>query len=587
MTLPESVTKEEFFKQVWVEFHPTYRSCLLFQNADPYFIYNHKEHKWFADDGTLFDNYIAPNVINSLTDEGYTVVIAPDVEEFLADSFANMYDVAPPFKDGVKMFNFQSFNIRKHLREPSGLCTADTGTGKTVVGIAMAVERLRNGDVDHVIVWGKSHLTVGWLQAINKFTHIEAQRVDKGSPKKREQVYAESTANVWATNYEKVRLDDYFQMRDALKGKRVMFVFDEIQKLKNRKSALHKFMAKAVKEMKVEYMLGLSATPVETSPVDFYNIMRIIEPSLYGTVKEFEAMYTYQYGMKDKYGNYIAYQNLQDFRLKAAHIVTTARKSTPEIAAEFPKMWEITIPLELSPEDERLYRRIMEMAKAQRFSAKPNKPRWADAARRVCSLPESLLLMPDGDNFTVATDVAGVEGISTSKHCAKLSATLDLVRDITAQGDKVIVFYSLTNHGIIPLAKHFEEFNPLLYYGGMNVTQKDEALQLFKTSSAHNLIFISEAGREGLNIPEAGYLIHYNTPYIWSHYEQRSNRIHRIDSTKDKVVVYRFLTAGTIEERVEETMFERKGYAQDVGVSDETIDTMSQGDEEYILFGRD
>ena len=578
------MTSEKACRQVYVEMHPVYRECLLFQCVDPYFVYNHKDFSWFSDDGILFDNYLAPNIITGLRAEGYEVWLSDEVEAFLADLFTGEYHQSSYLLPTTKLKMFQQFGVRYLLKNPKGFFVWDTGCGKCIGSISIAAERLERDEVDHVVVWVPNHLIRGWLDDFAKFSSLSVERMDRGTPAKREKAYKESQAQVWVVNYDKVRCNDYDFILSALKGKRVMFVFDEITKLKNRKSAVHKFMVKLSKDLHVGYMLGLSATPVERGPEDYYNIFRVLDPHIYGNVKDFEENYTYQWGAKDFFYNYVGFQNLHDMRFKSTFMVSTARKTQPEIACEFPEKQEIAIKLELSPEDAKLYKFVRDKAMSElKEDTMASPAQWADAARRVCSLPETLLLMNGKEDFVES--VREMDGVADSKRSAKLAATLDLVRGIIEQGDKVIVFYSLTNHGIIPLAEHFKEFDPLLFHGGMTSQEKENAVDIFRQTSDHNLMFVSEAGREGLNLPEAGYVIHYNTPYLWSHYEQRSNRIHRIDSKRENVTIYRFITADTIEERIEEVMFQRKAYADDLGVADDSVPTLGRFDERYLLFG--
>jgi SNF2 family DNA or RNA helicase len=573
------LTREEFIKQVWVEMHPHYSRCLVFQNADPYFAVNHKPFGWFADDGTLFDLYTFQIVVDALSAEGYRVLVSDEAQLFV-DSLFEPYEYPPSMKD-FDRFRFQSFGLRYMESQPRGIFTWDTGTGKTVAGIASVARRLGDGDVEHVIIWAKSHLVKGWVGAFERFCDIPCDRMDKGGTARRKKAYGASGAPVWVINYEKVRCSDYSEIVSRLKGKRVMFVFDEVQKMKNRTSALHKHMRELIKELKVEYLIALSATPCEEGPEDYYNIFRLLHPKLFGTVKDFESRYTCGDGAKDYYFQYLGFQNLQDMRLRSAFMVNGARKSNPEIAKEFPEMFEVTVPLELSAEDAKLYVALRNYAYKD-IAEGSSGAVHADAARRCCSLPETLLFMDEG-----IASIATQHGVEGSKHCAKLQATIDMVTDIISQGDKVIVFFRLTNYGIIPLSAHFGSFAPLLYYGEMSADQKTSVEHLFRQSPDRNLMFVSDAGREGLNLPEAAYLIHYDTPYLWSHYVQRSNRIHRIDSDKSKVTVYRFTTADTIEERVEEIMLERKGYAENLGLTDDAVLQISRSDEKYLLFGED
>jgi SNF2 family DNA or RNA helicase len=163
-----------------------------------------------------------------------------------------------------------------------------------------------------------------------------------------------------------------------------------------------------------------------------------------------------------------------------------------------------------------------------------------------------------------------------------------MLEEIIGQGDKVVVFYSLTNAGLFPLGEHLKDLSPLYYHGEMTSQQKDDTIAQFRSDPEARLLLASDAAQTGLNLPEAGYVIHYNTPFLWTTYVQRSDRIHRIDSEREQVTIYRFLTEGTIEARIEDNMTERRLYSAELGLAGEFEDSaevISQADLEYWLFG--
>lgn len=90
----------------------------------------------------------------------------------------------------------------------------------------------------------------------------------------------------------------------------------------------------------------------------------------------------------------------------------------------------------------------------------------------------------------------------------------------------------------------------------------------FREGSTYNLMLMSDAGREGIDLPEGATCSTTTRRRCHSRYQQRSDRIHRISSKHDCVTIYRFVTRDTIEERIEETMAGRKALAQEMGIGE-------------------
>ena len=175
--------------------------------------------------------------------------------------------------------------------------------------------------------------------------------------------------------------------------------------------------------------------------------------------------------------------------------------------------------------------------------------------------------------------------LAGSKNSEKLKATEELVDQIMGGGEKMVVFAQHTHNCLIPLSKHLERYRPLMYMGGQTDAQRGVIERSFREGSTYNLMLMSDAGREGIDLPEGRYLLHYDTPPLHSRYQQRSDRIHRISSKHDCVTIYRFVTRDTIEERIEETMAGRKALAQEMGIGEYEAagENDMMNDMEYLL----
>src|SRR5690606_8923227 len=146
-----------------------------------------------------------------------------------------------------------------------------------------------------------------WPKDLSTFTRLEWMRY-RGTPAQRAKMRGH-LASVILSTYETLRNDLVKmvsvegrkskkmvsgELLEALSGKRVLVVYDEMTKLSNRKSGVHKtheFMVKELRKHGECRVLGLTATPIERSPESFYNLGRILAPDVVGTVNQFEHNY--------------------------------------------------------------------------------------------------------------------------------------------------------------------------------------------------------------------------------------------------------------------------------------------------------
>ena len=449
---------------------------------------------------------------------------------------------------------------------PNTMLICSCGTGKTAMGTMLAVREFDRGTVDKIVVFCPAPLVKQWVPWLEKATSLTVGTVNRNAkPAKRQAWYNTDDSDIWVVNYDRTNTKDWNFIERALRGKHLFFVYDEVQRLKSRARPRHQKFKKLEKTLDIRFKCGLTATPLEKSPEDYYNEWRILDASIYGTVKDFEHYFTYGNGERDMWNRYLGFQNLDVMGLLSAPRVFMAEKTNPEIAAEFPKRQEIVLDLELSPPERALYDEIAAYGGSVDRDEK-QRSLFMLMLQRVCRMPEVLLMEDvwryEGDNPFWDEQLREIRRIvqrhapelAGSKNSEKLKATEELVDQIMGGGEKMVVFAQHTHNCLIPLSKHLERYRPLMYMGGQTDAQRGVIERSFREGSTYNLMLMSDAGREGIDLPEGRYLLHYDTPPLHSRYQQRSDRIHRISSKHDCVTIYRFVTRDTIEERIEETM---------------------------------
>lgn len=572
-----------------------FRGQLRFLSEDPYFLMNSGCERMLTDDGHIVNQdraYEACSKVALMYDLQVTDAAFGRLRELTNGSDVSTPSFVEPF-DGFEFKGFQKRAINVMENESNFMLQVSPGCGKTLTSIFMACQRFDRGECNKVVAWCPVALIYDWVREVQRSTGLTvATPLRSWSAEKRRKFYETSDADVWVLNYERVRTVDREAIERVLKTSKPLFIFDEIQKIKGRASTVHKEIAKMARRVNTRAKIALTATPIVSGPEDYYNEFRIIEPGIFGNVRDFEREFTYNNGEKTMFGAYVGYQNLAYMHVMTGAQVFSADKSQPEIAKEFPQKHEILLPYELSKAERKVYDAIYEYGRTLDPEERCG-TLFMLTFMRLCNMPEVLLNPHVYDGSEYGRQLAKIDEIchsyrrvlEGSANSAKLELATEKVDEIIGSGEKVIVFAQHTHNCLLPLASHWAAYDPLVYIGeGMTPDQREGVKRSFKEDGSKKLLLMSDAGQVGLNFQECRYLLHYQTPTSHAAYEQRSDRVHRIDTEYDSVTVMRMMADGTVEERVEDTMQGRRRMATEMGFGDEYEEygTITQEDADFF-----
>lgn len=127
-------------------------------------------------------------------------------------------------------------------------------------------------------------------------------------------------------------------------------------------------------------------------------------------------------------------------------------------------------------------------------------------------------------------------------------------------GAKVVLF-SYFKRTLAYLSKRLQEENiqSVLLYGGMD---KEDCLQRFRDADDASILLSSEVAAEGVDLQFCSVLINYDLPWNPAKVEQRIGRIDRIGQQASRILVYNFMYADTVDERIHDRLHERLGIFQ-------------------------
>jgi SNF2 family DNA or RNA helicase len=169
------------------------------------------------------------------------------------------------------------------------------------------------------------------------------------------------------------------------------------------------------------------------------------------------------------------------------------------------------------------------------------------ALKQICTHPS--LFLKDGKEET------GLSG--------KCEMLIDLVRSIMESGEKVLIFTQFKEMGDLLSNIICRELNvdPLFYHGGCSLKQRTEMIDRFQNVKSERIFILSlKAAGTGLNLTAASHVIHFDLWWNPAVEAQATDRAYRIGQHKN-VLVTRFVTAGTFEEKIDRMISEKKALA--------------------------
>src|SRR5204862_171944 len=146
---------------------------------------------------------------------------------------------------------------------------------------------------------------------------------------------------------------------------------------------------------------------------------------------------------------------------------------------------------------------------------------------------------------------------------AKLEQLTADLAEVADSGRKAIVFSQWVQPLEI-LAEHLASFGPMQFHGKVPAGQRQAVLERFRTDRGKHVLLMSYGtGSVGLNLQFANYVFLFDRWWNPAVEDQAINRVHRIGQ-KEPVIVTRFLTQDTIEERIAEVLERKRELFEEV-----------------------
>ncbi|MCH7230372.1 DEAD/DEAH box helicase [Glycomyces sp. L485] len=412
----------------------------------------------------------------------------------------------------------------------------DMGLGKTLQSIGLLVRRA--GYAPHLVVCPTS-LVGNWQREIARFAPQLTVHLHHG-PQRTKHAEPFLDADVVVTSYS-------IALRDIKLLRSIAFdtiVIDEAQAIKNHRSRT----AGAVRDLTGRVRVALTGTPVENHLAELWSISEFVNPGLLGGQADFKR----RFADPIEIGRDPSAAAL----LRARIDPVVLRRLKEEVAADLPPKIESTVACTMTDEQAGLYKEAIRDAfdegLGDGITRRGRVLKLLTKLKQVCNHPAQAVGL--GDSSALA------------ERSGKLDRVTEMLTEVVDEGAKALVFTQYRQMGELlssHLAAEAGVAAPFLH-GGLDQIARDKLVDHFQTVEGPAILLISlRAGGTGLNLTGASHVVHYDRWWNPAVEDQATDRAHRIGQTQT-VHVHKLVTAGTLEERVDELLNRKRAIADAV-----------------------
>uniref|UniRef100_A0A8C5D7M2 Chromodomain-helicase-DNA-binding protein 5-like n=1 Tax=Gouania willdenowi TaxID=441366 RepID=A0A8C5D7M2_GOUWI len=339
--------------------------------------------------------------------------------------------------------------------------------------------------------------------------------------------------HVLLTSYELITIDQ------AILGSITWacLVVDEAHRLKNNQSKFFRIL----NGYKIYYKLLLTGTPLQNNLEELFHLLNFLTPDRFNNLEGFLEEFA-DISKEDQI------KKLHD--LLGPHML---RRLKADVFKNMPAKTELIVRVELSPMQKKYYKFIL----TRNFEALNSKGGGNQVSllnimmdlKKCCNHP---YLFPVAAGEAPVLPNGSYDGNMLVKSSGKLTLLQKMLKKLKDEGHRVLIFSQMTK--MLDLLEDFLEFEGYKYEridGGITGGLRQEAIDRFNAPGAQQFCFLlsTRAGGLGINLASADTVVIYDSDWNPHNDIQAFSRAHRIGQNR-KVMIYRFVTRGSVEERI-------------------------------------
>ncbi|MCP9828017.1 DEAD/DEAH box helicase [Synechococcus sp. L2F] len=454
-------------------------------------------------------------------------------------------------------------------RFDQGACLADDmGLGKTIQLLAFLQHLKAEQELKRpVLLVAPTSVLTNWKREAAAFTpelevreHYGPRRPATDAALKK----ALKGVDLLLTSYGLLQRDNELLAAIDWQG----MVIDEAQAIKNpssKQSQSARDLARAGKQSR--FRIALTGTPVENRVSELWALMDFLNPRVLGEEEFFRQRYRLPI---ERYGDTAS---LRDLKARVGPFILRRLKTDKSIISDLPEKVELNEWVGLSPEQVTLYRKTVDdsldtIARAPLGQKHGQVLALLTRLKQICNHP------------ALALKETGV-GNGFASRSAKVQRLDEIVEEVIEAGDRALLFTQFAEWGHLlqaHLQQRFRQEVPFLY-GSSSKSERQAMVDRFQEDPRGPQLFLLslKAGGVGLNLTRASHVFHIDRWWNPAVENQATDRAYRIGQT-NRVMVHKFITSGSVEEKIDRMIREKSRLAEDIiGSGEEWLGGLDPG----------
>jgi SNF2 family DNA or RNA helicase/uncharacterized Zn finger protein len=413
----------------------------------------------------------------------------------------------------------------------------DMGLGKTFQTIAtlqkFKEEQLLKNHKALIIV--PTTLLTNWGKEIQKFAPGLNYLIYHGNKRDIKEFVNE---DILLTSYGTARSDA--NILNQLKWQ--VLIIDEAQNIKNHNTD----QTKAIKSIHSNIKIALSGTPVENRLSEYWSIFDFTNKGYLGSIKNFNDEFTKPITIER------SHKQLEVFKKITSPFIMRRMKNDKSIISDLPDKIENNQYSILTKQQAALYESAVKSAMKTIESS--------EGIERKGMVLKMMIALKQIGNHPYQYLKSGSDSPELS---GKIYVLFELLHTIIENNEKTLIFTQYKEMGDLLQTLIRDEFKtePLFLHGSITRQQREKLVEDFQTKTHRKVFILSlKAGGTGLNLTQAQNVIHYDLWWNPAVETQATDRAYRIGQ-QNKVIVHRLINKGTLEERIDEMIKDKRELA--------------------------
>ena len=450
-----------------------------------------------------------------------------------------------------------------------GACLADDmGLGKTIqlITYLLNVHARTETTTPSLIVCPTSVLG-NWQKEIERFAPSLSVHTHYGPSRAKDENFKELIGqlkpDVILTTYGTASQDGEMLAETEFAS----ITLDEAQNIKNMQTR----QSRVIRKLRGKHHIALTGTPIENRLSELWAIFDFIHRGYFGNFRKFTDDFIIPIERDD------SEVDKRKLRAKISPFLLRRTKSDPDLQLNLPKKLEQNEYCPLTTEQAALYESFLEETKFKLqtltgFEKKGLILKMLSRLKQLCNHPALFLKEPH---------MPAEQMLNRSD---KLDRIVSMAADIAGNGEQCLIFTQYIGMGqlIRQCLSELHGIDVPFLTGSMPKGQRDRLVEAFQEGEFPIFILSLKAGGTGLNLTAANHVLHADRWWNPAVENQATDRAYRIGQTKF-VHVHKFVTIGTIEEKIDKMLVEKAALSADLIQSSQWLTELSDTELDDLL----